>query len=300
MTPQRIVSVLVTFNPNVDELAGVFDALMPQVRQLIVVDNGSVNAQAIGALVKSFGASWIALGDNKGLAEAQNIGLQEALDSGAAGILLMDQDTVLHPDVVSSLVNLHNRLQAEGIPVGSVGNAFRDTHDGKIAAVWRAKGWRVVRTAVDANDPNEIEADFVIASGSLLPAPVLHDVGLMDAPLFIDLVDLEWGFRASARGYRHFQSAQVVMDHTIGAGRVKVAGRTISLHAPIRNYYWVRNALLLAKRSYIKPGWRLFFSYRAVVYLAAYTLKGDAKSKRLKLMLTGLWDGLRGRAGAHR
>ncbi|GHD07638.1 glycosyltransferase family 2 protein [Tianweitania populi] len=298
LTPQTIVSVLVTYNPELEGFARVLRALVPQVSRVIVVDNGSSKSEVVAALVEGIDATWMPLGLNEGLATAQNRGLQAALDSGAAGVLLMDQDTVLHPDVVSSLTSLHNRLQAQGVPIGSVGNAFRDTHDGRIAAVWRAKGWRVVRTTVEANDPDPVEADFVIASGSLLPGPVLRDVGLMDAPLFIDLVDLEWGFRATARGYRHFQSAQVVMDHTIGAGRVKLAGRNISLHAPIRNYYWVRNALLLAKRSYIKPGWRLFFAYRAFVYVAVYTLKGEAKSKRLRMMLTGLYDGLRGRAGA--
>lgn len=299
LAPETIVGVLVTYQPDLKLLKRVLQALSTQVRCVIVVDNGSSNAILIGELAADCGAVWIPLGANEGLAAAQNKGLQAALESGAAGVLLMDQDTVLHPHVVASLSSLYNRLEAERVSVGSVGNAFRDTHDGKIAAVWRAKGWRVVRSSVDANDPNPVEADFVIASGSLLPASVLRHVGLMDAPLFIDLVDLEWGFRATAYGYRHFQSAQVVMDHTIGAGRVKLAGRNISVHAPIRNYYWVRNALLLARRSYIKPGWRLFFAYRALVYLVAYSLKGGQGIRRLKLMLRGLWDGIRGRAGAY-
>ena len=298
LTPQTIISVLVTYNPELAGLEKVLRALVPQVGRLVVVDNGSEHSEAVSTLASSMGAAWIPLGINKGLAEAQNIGLKTALDLGAAGVLLMDQDTVLHPDVVASLTDLYNGLQAQGVPVGSVGNAFRDTHDGRIAAVWRASGWSVVRTEVEAEDPQPIEADFVIASASLLPACVLREVGLMDAPLFIDLVDLEWGFRASAHGYRHFQSAKVVMDHTIGSGRVKIAGRSISLHAPVRNYYWVRNALLLAKRSYIKPAWRWYFAYRALVYFVVYTWKGGARSKRLGLMLTGLWDGLRGRAGA--
>lgn len=297
--PETTFGVLVTYEPHLGVLKSVLQALVPQVRHVIVVDNGSSNAGAADVLVAEHGATWMPFSVNEGLAAAQNRGLQAAMDSGAAAVLLMDQDTVLHPDVVTSLTGLYNRLEAEGVRVGSVGNAFRDTHDGKIAAVWRARGWRVFRTNVNDNDPNPIEADFVIASGSLLPVCVLRDVGLMDAPLFIDLVDLEWGFRASAHSYRHFQSAQVVMDHTIGAGRVKVAGRKISLHAPIRNYYWVRNALLLAKRSYIKPGWRLFFAYRAFVYLVAYSLKGGQPARRLKLMLRGLWDGTRGRAGAY-
>ncbi len=55
---------------------------------------------------------------------------------------------------------------------------------------------------------------------------------MMDEPLFIDLVDLEWGFRASARGYRHFQSPRPLMSHTLGSGRIGIGGRSISLHAP--------------------------------------------------------------------
>jgi rhamnosyltransferase len=296
---KAVVAVVVTYQPETALLADVLQALAPQVRTIIIVDNGSSNAPAIGALANACGATWMPLKYNEGLASAQNIGLEAALDANASAVLLMDQDTILHPEVVASLVNAYNQLEATGMPVGSVGNAFRDTHDGKIASVLRARGWRIARMDVNRDDRNPIEVDFVIASGSLLPAKVLREIGLMDEPLFIDLVDLEWGFRASAHGYRHFQSAQVVMDHTIGAGRTNFAGRTISLHAPIRNYYWVRNALLLAKRSYIKPGWRLFFAYRAFVYLVVYSLKGRDRRKRFQLMLEGLWDGFLGRAGGH-
>jgi len=47
-----------------------------------------------------------------------------------------------------------------------------------------------------------LETDMLIASGCLIPADVLRDVGLMDDALFIDHVDTDWCMRARARGYR--------------------------------------------------------------------------------------------------
>lgn len=297
LSPDTIFAVLVTFNPDQLHLRKVLSALKAQVAGLVLIDNGSHDAAELGLLATDLGAEWIPLARNEGIAVAQNVGIGRALSTGAGAVLLMDQDTLLPTEAVRRLAETLNEMRSQGIRVGSVGCAFQDTHDGRVADVWRAQGLAVARTVVTAGASEPVETDFVIASGSLLPADVLNDVGLMDGPLFIDLVDLEWGFRAAEKGYRHFQSAQVVMDHTIGAGRVKLGSRSIALHAPVRNYYWVRNALLMARRNYVAPAWRLYFVRRALTYLIVYTLKGDRRWQRFGLMLRALLHGLVGRAG---
>ena len=109
-----------------------------------------------------------------------------------------------------------------------------------------------------------MEADCVIASGSLIPVSTLEAVGDMEADLFIDLVDIEWGLRAKSQGYRNFISFSQVMAHTLGNGRISIFGKTISLHSPIRNYYSIRNSILLSQRRYIDIAWRFYFIRRVL------------------------------------
>ncbi|NVN10590.1 glycosyltransferase family 2 protein [Nguyenibacter vanlangensis] len=293
-----IYSVLVTYNPDLSRLRQVVAALVPQVGRVVIVDNGSRGAAEIGALASEHGLRFLPLPENRGIAFAQNAGIAQAEADEAQFVLLMDQDTVLQDGAIANLIALYRSLEADGVRVGSVGNAYRDGHDQKLNTIWRAEGRRLARRLPEPGRESHAEVDTLIASGSLIPLSVLREVGAMDAALFIDLVDLEWCFRATAHGYRHFMSLRNIMDHTIGSGRLNLGFRTVTLHAPIRNYYLVRNSAVLAARDYIKPAWRRFFARQLFFYILIYGTVADRNLTRLRLMLRGLWDGVRKRGGA--
>lgn len=87
------------------------------------------------------------------------------------------------------------------------------------------------------------------------------------------------------------------MEHQLGAGWLKLGSRSIAIHAPVRNYFWVRNALVLARREYVKPAWRIHLAIRALLFLLVYPLVADQGWQRLQLIIRGLWDGIRDRGG---
>ena len=95
---------MTTFNPDLSVLRDQLRRTVPQVKQLIVVDNGSVAADSIRALVEEFAKTrWFSLGENRGLGYAHNVGIQQALERGAGSVLILDQDTLPEPDMVSVL-----------------------------------------------------------------------------------------------------------------------------------------------------------------------------------------------------
>jgi rhamnosyltransferase len=110
-------------------------------------------------------------------------------------------------------------------------------------------------------------------------------------------VDTEWCLRARAAGYKCFLSPTARVDHRLGSGTVSIGCRQIAVHLPIRNYYWVRNAVWLARQSYTPLAWRLYLVSRCVFFLATYTTVADNRFLRLRLMLQGIRDGLSGRSG---
>ncbi|MFT8897858.1 MAG: glycosyltransferase family 2 protein [Acetobacter sp.] len=295
----EIWAVIVTYNPDIPLLDAGLTALAGQIDGGIIIDNGSGNVEAVQALAAQRDLSFVALHENIGLAAAQNAGIRHGMDAEARYILLLDQDTILADGTARNLVTLCQSLEERGIRVGAVGNFFRDSHDDCLGSVWRSHGLRLRQTRASAGKSVVAEADFIIASGSLIPVATLRHTGLMDAGLFIDLVDVEWGLRAKWQGFRHFLHNRNIMTHTIGSGRQKMLWKNITIHSPMRDYYVIRNSILVARRRYIDLAWRIYFIRRVPVFLLGFSLFADQRRLRCFLMLRGLFDGLQGRGGKY-
>ena len=292
----RVLAVAVTYNPEVALLAQVLGSVSPQVQGLVVVDNGSANAGDIGQIVAQAGGQVIANERNIGIAAAQNQGAAHARADRFTHVLLLDQDTVLAPGMVADLTESLNALQREQGRIAAIGPAYYEINSQRQTRAYRATGLRLSRLSL-ANESQPVASDFIIASGSLIPLAVLETVGGFREDLFIDLVDVEWCFRARAAGYRSFLSPTAAVEHRLGSGTIGIGTRRVAVHAPVRNYYWVRNAIWLARQTKTPLAWRIYFISRCVAFLCLYTTIIDRRRLRLKLMFRGIWDGLRGRLG---
>ncbi|WP_201861029.1 glycosyltransferase family 2 protein [Microvirga soli] len=292
----HVLAVAVTYNPNIDLLTQVLASVAPQVQDLVVVDNASANAEEVRRLTSDASAQFIDNTYNLGIAAAQNQGIALARNGDFTHVLLLDQDTVLAPGMVADLAENLKALEAGQGGVAAIGPAYYELNSQRQTKAYRAKGLRLSRISL-ASESRPVASDFIIASGSLIPLTVLEKVGGFREDLFIDLVDVEWCFRARVAGYRSYLSPTARVEHRLGSGTVKLGPRQVAVHVPIRNYYWVRNALWLARQSYTPPAWRLYYISRCLAFLGTYTALADKKAQRLGLMTRGLRDGLTGRLG---
>ncbi|WP_230530737.1 glycosyltransferase family 2 protein [Microvirga roseola] len=292
----RILAVSVTFNPNTALLAEALRSVAPQVQGLAVIDNGSANAGDVRSLATTVGAHFVSNERNLGIAAAQNQGVDLARTGGFSHILLLDQDTVLAPrtvaDLSKNLVSLERQLGC----VAAIGPAYFEINTQQRSRAYRSHGLRILRISLDP-EAEPVASDTIIASGSLIPLKVLNKVGGFKEDLFIDLVDVEWCFRARAAGYESFLSPTVTVEHHLGSSTIKIGTRGIAVHVPVRNYYWVRNAIWLARQPYTPLAWRLYFISRSLAFLAAYTTLVDQRMLRLRLISRAIWDSLNGRFG---
>ncbi|KFG70218.1 glycosyltransferase family 2 protein [Microvirga sp. BSC39] len=292
----RILAVAVTYNPDVALLSKAVQSVAQQVQGLVVVDNGSANAKDVRALATKAGAHILSNEQNLGIAAAQNQGLSLARTTGFSHILLLDQDTVLAPGAVAILADNLATLEKEHGKVAAVGPAYYELNSQRQTQACRTSGLRLTRISLESkNQPQG--SDFIIASGSLIPLAVLDKIGGFKEELFIDLVDVEWCFRARAAGYGSFLSPAATVDHRIGSGTVKLGPRQIAVHIPVRNYYWVRNALWLARQPYTPAAWRLYFLSRCLMFFFTYTTLVDNRISRMQLICRGIRDGFRGHMG---
>jgi rhamnosyltransferase len=72
------------------------------------------------------------------------------------------------------------------------------------------------------------------------------------------------------------------MWHQVGDDRLKVLGREISIHSPLRRYYLARNSILMLKQPHIHWQYKvreLFYTVsRVVVYIALVPQKENISS----------------------
>lgn len=290
----RICGIIVTYNPDLGTLERLLDSVMPQVSNLVIVDNGSsVN---LGDLADRHEIALLPLGDNFGIARAQNIGIEFARDCLATYVLLLDQDSIPAPDMVSRLVAAARHLEQTCQPYAAVGPTYVDHRQGEAAPFVYLKGLSLKRRPCPASG-GLVEADFLIASGSLMPLHSLDAVGGMIEELFIDYVDIEWGLRARQNGLKSYGVCDALMEHALGDSWIPYKGRQIPLHSPLRHYYHVRNAIWLARRPWISAAWVVVLLWRVIRQFAFFSVFAPQRRAHARLMSLGIWHGIRGRMG---
>lgn len=292
----RILAVAVTYNPDIAVLARSLQSVTSQVQSVVVVDNGSANVEVVQRIASEISGQIIENPENIGIAAAQNQGIARARAEGFSHVLLLDQDTILAPGTVADLAENLLTLERNYSPVAAIGPAYYELNSQQQTRGYLANGLWLSRQSL-ANEKRPVASDFIIASGSLIPLAVLDKVGGLKEDLFIDLVDVEWCFRARNAGYKSFLSPTATVEHRLGSATIQIGTRHVAVHVPIRNYYWVRNALWLARQPYVPLAWRLYLVSRSLTFLAAYTILVDQRARRLKLMARGIRDSLGSRLG---
>jgi len=285
--PQEVCAIVVTYHPDSD-FAARSSEVLKQVGALVIVDNGS-SVSAV-AMLREFAANpMITLmlnSDNVGVARALNIGMRTAAALGFEWTLLLDQDSRVDDRMVETLLAVYADFpDQDGLAV--VGSGFRDLNveeqpnDG--LSTWQ-------------------EVKSVITSGSLIPMRVHAAVGPFREEFFIDSVDIEFCYRARAKGYRVIKTRAALMSHSIGAiTRHTVFGinKWTFNHSPERRYYIARNDTVLLHEygHYVLGLWALKSFGRCMRLCKRITLYEKMKVRKMAAVWHGWWDGVRGHLG---
>lgn len=291
----EVCAVVVSHRPDLAVLSQALAALRAQVGHVVVVDNGSPgpDVHAIGDAHP--GIEVLALPENLGLAAGLNAGVRVArARPGVTQVLLMDQDSVPASGMVATLQAALAGLSRTG-KVAAVGPRYRDARETADAPFVRI-GFPF-NHKLRCNGEATIRCDFLITSGCLVPLAVLDEVGGMDEALFIDNVDVDWCFRATAMGYTVHGVCAARLDHRLGDARRRVAGapRAIVVHPPWRLFYMMRNRVLLYRRRHTPWRWVAQDVLRLPVKLFLFAVLVPPRLANLRQMLAGLRAGIAGR-----
>lgn len=247
----------------------------------IVVDNGNnVPLSTQLATLAGEDCEVIRLRENQGGAGAFRAGMQQAMKSKSDFTWLLDDDAELNPGTFSGLLSEYLRLECSGVRVGAVGSVQLGTVNR--GAITEAGGrlspitGRYLRGHVGECLP-EIpwteEVGYLPATSLLMRTGVLRDVGPFE-PVFIHCDDIDWGYRARARGWHLFVTTHSVIHHPEWSSKPQ----TWVIYYDVRNLLWcLKRHLPFA--AYISERLRY-------VQMGLYRLHG--RKSIVKLMCLGL------------
>jgi rhamnosyltransferase len=286
MTSQSVCAVIVTYHPAVKMLEHM-RAVLAQVQELIVVDNGS-NSDEVAALrigAQSLGFHLCENGKNLGIAQALNQGVRWAKERGYAWVILFDQDSKITEGFVREMF------------------AAWDSHPlrQRVAAIHP----RYVNpdTGIELWVPRAADGSPILpmTSGTLMPLWIFDRIGWFASEYFIDLVDWEYSLRIRVAGFCVADSNRAKLSHSPGdPTKVTILGRVFehSRHNAVRRYYIWRNGIALHRKYLLSfPLWLLKATYRQLHDTVICLIVDENRASQFRSVVLGTWDGLIGRMG---
>ena len=103
----KVFSIIVTYNPNIDDFLEVLNShVKTSTSVIVIVDNNSLNKKTIqGSILKIDTTKEIqfeSLEENMGIGFAQNHGIDIAISSSCSHFILFDQDSFVTSDIIDN------------------------------------------------------------------------------------------------------------------------------------------------------------------------------------------------------
>lgn len=289
----RVCAVIVTHNPDPSFIQNV-EAIVNQVSQVIVVDNGSHEAgRRLVQIVERMEKVKVAYNpENLGIAAGLNLGFKNAIKGGFEWVLTLDQDSRPSASMVESLFNVYEKCQNQK----QIGLLSAAAIEEKI----ETPGSNVI--SINSNIPYQ-DTEVVMSSGSLVKTSVYLEVGGFDEGLFIYYVDHDYCFRILAAGYKIFQTPLAVFYHNTGMlSRHRFLHRYFftNNYSEKKRYYITRNRLVLYRKYLLaRPKWVFDDMVRFVKEFVKILVAEDRKVEKIYSIGKGITHSLQNRLGSY-
>lgn len=298
MTDDRgLCGVVVTYHPDNDAIENL-RKVMRECGRVVVVDNASP-LEVQRRIAAMTGIELITLSENVGIAAALNIGAGKAAEAGRKWVVTFDQDSQPAGGMVDALWSAHVRHPQAAV----IGPRIVEAVSANAGYRWvrRHPRGRWLFQRVRCGNDDLTDVTDVVTSGSLIDLSLWRALGGFDEGLFIDYVDVDFCLKARRAGRTIVVAAAAVLHHQLGRRRPGLLwGKDFRPmhHAPFRHYYMARNRVRVWRRHALAvPHWAVFdlcfAGYNGVRVLMFEAMKWT----KLKAIVLGTWDGLRGSIG---
>ncbi len=219
---------------------------------IVIVDNGS-KPDEIEKLERLSGVTLIENKRNLGYAGGNNIGIRYALDKGADYVLIINNDTIAHENLVVRLVEAAEKDLDGGIFSPKMyfargfefhKNRYKKSEIGKV--IWYAGGdmdWKNVYGSnhgvdeIDRGQFNKVkEIDFATGACMFIRSEMFKKVEFFDERYYLYLEDVDLSLRAKKTGYKVWFVPKATLWHKVS--------QSSAIGSELNDYYTTRNRLL--------------------------------------------------------
>jgi GT2 family glycosyltransferase len=213
---------------------------------VIVVDNGSVDGSVPAIRQRFPEVAVVETGKNLGYAGGNNAGIRAALEKGVEFILLLNNDTIVAPDILDEFVAAAHRFPNAAALGGKI-YRYED-----MERIWWADAHWVEEEgsfvcpsegALDSAgaEDSATDTDYTCGCAMFMRAALIREVGLLDAQYFLTFEETDWCFRVRRLGYHCLVISNAKIWHK---GSASFKGG----ESPLYSYFFTRNRLLFAER----------------------------------------------------
>lgn len=213
--------------------------------ETIVVDNGSTDhsPSAIRTLFPHI--TLIETGKNLGFAEGNNVGIRYAMERGAKTLFLLNNDTIVDPEILNAFHSTFQKYPEAGI-LGAKNYLFDSPNQfDHFGGMWNKKranfdmvGHRIFDDGISWEEEKTL--DYVCGCSFFVKREVIEKVGLLEAKFFLIWEESDFCFRAKKRGFLSMTCPKAKIWHKVSAS---FSGK------PQSTYFWWRNRLLWIERN---------------------------------------------------
>lgn len=276
--PLKIGVIIILYDCDTIKISA---KILPQNTILIIVDN--TPNQDLKLQEKNI--FYIPLYNNYGIAEAQNKGINFAIQQKCSHIIFFDQDSSVGNTFIKDIFDEYNRINLIYPNLFLLGPT---TCNGRTREEYKST----------IHPDHQTEYDFIprreiISSGSCVSTEKIKQVGLLDSKLFIDFVDFEWCWRANAKKYISGITPHVKLTHFIGQTEYKILNQLVIISSPIRYFYQTRNYLWLLKRSYVPIQWKINNGIKRIIHILSFPFKTPTWKQIYKNIYKGFLAGIK-------
>ena len=262
----KIDAVVVFYNPTIEMIDNI-KKYYPFIDHLFVIDNSSATNEEVVKAVKELDkATYLPLGENKGIGYALKVGLEKVKEDKADICLTMDQDSIFPSDRWDEV------------------KEYLDSH---------IKDYAIIGLNFNKTETKKglVEVKTLLTSGNFINMSDYNKIKGFNEYLFIDCVDFELCEQFHNINRKVAYINEISLVHQMGDNpiRKRFFGRQITClnHSPIRYYYRYRNGYYLyhKNKKFYKNLKNQFFSIKLKVVLYE-----PNKKEKMKMMSRGIKD----------
>lgn len=206
-------------------------------KEIIVVDNGSIDG-SIKAIKEAYPlCNVIAEQRNIGFAAGNNKGIEQALDLGADAVILLNNDTIVATNLISSFLSTASEYPNAilGAKIYQMDNPSKLDH---LGGNWNSAAGNfdlIGKGESKLHYTTSIAMDYACGCALFIPSSILRRVGLLDVNYFLYWEDSDFCFRARRLGHETRLCPHAKVWH--------IGSHSMTTHSIQTIYFWWRNRL---------------------------------------------------------